>query len=260
MIVVQVTDPYVRKAALRAAGREEDVIVDPELSIDAIERGFPRLVIRDESSAYPTVPRSVRVAHVDDGILRRWEQARRSRELPASRLDDLTVRLAGLMEREPSERNWVDRKLADLGRASGRRLPQPLRGFGRRVLEFPTYYTTLHPVAEACGLSRGALKARFRRRDLASPAEYLRWFRIMAVAETLTDAETSVAVAARRHGFTSNGNLCRTMARVADMTPTEVREPSGRDALLLRFAWHYCGAEALAAWASLDDLFDRRVA
>ena len=37
-------------------------------------------------------------------------------------------------------------------------------------------------VAAACDTSRGALKARFRRRGLPSPSTYLRWFRVFAVA------------------------------------------------------------------------------
>jgi AraC-like DNA-binding protein len=76
----------------------------------------------------------------------------------------------------------------------------------------------------------------------------------------LSDPEVTVAVAARRLGFTSNGNLCRTMWNVTEMTPTELRTPSGRNSLLLAFAWRYCSADVLEAWASLDDLFDRRVA
>jgi len=72
----------------------------------------------------------------------------------------------------------------------------PLRAFGRRILEFPTHYHDLHAKARASHLSRGALKARFRRRGLESPYTYLRWFRMMAVSYLLSDREVTVAQAA----------------------------------------------------------------
>jgi AraC-like DNA-binding protein len=260
MIVVQVTDPYLRKAVLRAARLEEDVIVDGRLATDALEWGFPRLVVRDEAHRRTPVPRGVQVMEVDDELLRRWDSERRAEELLPTRLDWLTERLSALMEWSATERTWVDRTLAELARASGRRLPAPLRSFGRRILEFPHHYTSLHPLAEACGTTRGALKARFRRRDLPSPSTYLRWFRVLAIAEMLSDRDVTVAAAARRLGFTSDGNLCRMMWSVGQITPTEARTVTGWQRLVVSFTWTHLPPEALEGWASLDDLFERKVA
>jgi AraC-like DNA-binding protein len=165
-----------------------------------------------------------------------------------------------LIERSASEATWVDSALADLSRAAGARLPAPLRGFARRILEFPVHYKSLHPISKACGVTRGALKARFRRRGLASPYTYLRWLRIMAVAELLSDRSVSVATAAHRLGFTSDGNLCRMMGALTGLTPTEVRTVRGWQRLLITFAWIHLTPEALDAWTELDGLFGRRVA
>jgi AraC-like DNA-binding protein len=260
MIVVQVTDASLRKAVVRAAHPEEDVVVDRRLAAMAFEFGFPRLVVRDRASARPEVAGGMPVLDLDEVTLRRWEVERRMQELPPTRLDYQTDRLRRAMEPDASSGIWVDRALADLSRAAGARLPLSLRTFGRRVLEFPIHYTTLHPLATACGASRGALKARFRRRDLTSPSTYLRWFRMMAVADVLSDRSVTVASAARRLGFTSDGNLCRMMLAVTGLTPTEARTLRGWNRLLITFAWQHLSADDLERWATLDELFERRVA
>lgn len=260
MIVVQVTDPYLKRAVCRGAHPEEDVVLDRDLAVDAIERGFPRLVIREAGNRYGPVPTQTQLLEIDEDTLRRWEVERRSNELPPSRLDYTTARLSGLMERVAGDRAPADRALADLTRAAGARLPLPLRAFGRRILEFPVHYTTLHDVADACGTSRGALKAKFRRRGLDSPYTYLRWFRIMAVADLLSDRSVTVAAAAQRLGFTSDGNMCRSMLSLNGMTPTDLRTLPGWNRLLITFAWTYLSEDALAGWTSLDDLFVRQVA
>ncbi|MDA0327518.1 MAG: AraC family transcriptional regulator [Gemmatimonadetes bacterium] len=260
MIVVQVNDTNLRRALCRAAHAEEDVIIDARLAASAIESGFPRLVVRMASDDRPAPPARVTLLEIDELMLRRWEVERRSAELPMTRLDYMTRRLAGTMDRSSAERTWVDRALADLAKSAGPQLPLPLRSFARRILEFPVHYTTLHAVAEASGTSRGALKARFRRRGLSSPYTYLRWFRIMAVANLLSDRSITVAVAAQRMGFTSDGNLCRMMANVTGMTPTEARTLRGWNRLLIGFAWTHLPPGHLEGWASLDDLFARRVA
>ena len=260
MIVVQVNDPHLRRAVCRAAHPEEDVVLESRLAGDALEWGFPRLVVRDWEARPLALPRGVRLVEVDDRMLRRWELERRAEELPPTRLDHVTERMSVLMDRSGDERSWIDAALADLTRATGARLPLPLRAFGRRILEFPYRYTTLHPLAEACGTTRGALKARFRRRGLPSPSTYLRWFRIIAVANLLSDRSVTIASAARRLGFTSDGNLCRMIDAVAEMTPTEARTVKGWNRLLISFAWTKLAPDALEAWATLDDLFERRVA
>lgn len=260
MIVVQVSDPSLRRAVLRAARPEEDVVADARLAVTAIERGFPRLVVRDGHHHRPDVPGEVRVVEVDASTLERWDAKRRAQELPPTRLDHLTDRISEIMQGRSAERSWIDSAMADLTRAAGRRMPLPLRSFARRVLEFPYHYTSLRPLAEACGTTRGALKARFRRRDLASPSVYLRWFRIMAVSEVLSDRSVTVAEAATRLGFTSNGNLCRMIWTVTGMTPTEARSLRGWNRILITFAWSHLSADALEAWTTLDDLFERRIA
>jgi AraC-like DNA-binding protein len=214
-------------------------------------------LVRDEGFS-----REVRipVLDLDDATLRRWDVERRSEEVPLSRGDFLARRLATLVTRSATEVTWVDAALADLSRAAGERLPLPLRAFARRIMEFPTRYTSLREVARACELSRGALKARFRRRGLASPTTYLRWFRLMAVAEALSNREMTVSAAAHGLGFTSAGNLCRTMAMLAQVTPTEARTLQGWNKLLITFAWHHLTPEALDAWAELDELFEVRAA
>jgi len=260
MIVVQIADAQIRRAVRRAAHPEEDVIEDARLIPEAVEWGFPRLIVRDQWVRRPSVPPAVPVLELDDGTLRGWESERRAEPLPATRVEYTTMRLAAIMRQSEVGSTWIDRALADLARASGQRLPLPFRSFGRRVLEFPYHYTSLHPLASVCGTSRGALKAKFRRRGLDSPSTYLRWFRILAVASLLSDRSLTVAAAARRLGFTSDGNLCRMLADVAGMTPTEVRLLPGWNRLLITFTWTHLGPDALEAWASLDDLFERRSA
>lgn len=260
MIIVQVNDPHLRRAVARAASREEDVITDARLAMDAIEWGFPRLVVRDgEQRSYP-LPSHVKLLEIDRETLRRWDVDRRAEELPLTRIDYVARRVALTMSGSGGEATWVDRTLAELTRATGRRLPLPLRSFGRRVLEFPYHYRTLHALAETCGTSRGALKAKFRRRGLSSPSTYLRWLRIIAVADLLSDPSVTVANAAQRLGFTSDGNLCRTMWTATRMTPTEVRTVKGWNRLLISFTWEHLSTPALEAWASLDDLFERKAA
>ena len=260
MIVARITDPLVRKALTAAAHPEEDVILEARAAEDALQLGFPRLFVRADGFGGVEGPPGVPVVDLHDVLLERWELERWSDELPLPRLDFLTGRLRGLIERSAHEASWVDAALADLSRAAGARLPRPLRAFGRRVLEFPLHYTTLHPVAKGCGVTRGALKARFRRRGLDSPYLYLRWFRTLAVAHVLSDRSITVAQAAARLGFTSDGNLCRMMASLTRLTPTDVRTVRGWNTLLISFAWQHLTPDALDAWAGLDGLFERRAA
>lgn len=260
MIVVQASDPNLKRAVLRAAHPEEDVVADVRLAVEAIERGFPRLVVRDDAHQWPPVPNGVRLFRVTHSVLDRWEAERRAAELPATRLDHLTERASATIEGSAADRTWVDVALAELTRAAGRRLPLPLRGFGRRILEFPSHYTSLHSLSDACGTTRGALKARFRRRDLSTPSTYLRWFRLLAVSQVLSDRSVTVAEAASRLGFTSDGNLCRSMWTVVGMTPTEARSLRGWNRILITFAWSHLSPDQLEAWSTLDDLFERRIA
>ncbi len=264
MIVVYVSDPQLRTAACLAAHREEDVVLDRDLAFDAMSWGYPRLLLRTVYDQLPLVPMvrasDMRTLTLTEDMLAGWEAERRKGGVSSGRVEFLAGRLGQLMEKQPSEATWVDRVLSDLGRAAGAPLPAPLRTLGRRILEFPSHYKDLYPLADACALSRGALKARFRRRNLPSPYTYLRWFRLIASGHVLADPSVTVARAARRIGFTSDGNLCRSMRMVTGMTPTEVRAQHGWNRLLITFAWQDLGAAALKEWRSMGDLFPRRAA
>lgn len=264
MIIANLKAPALRAAVRHAARPDEDVIVDPSLAMDAMESGYPRMMIRaaSDSVARPllTLEGNIPTLTVTRATLARWEAERKAEEPGAGRVYFFGERLRSLVEREATTASWVDRTLGELGRAAGAPLPRALRAFGRRVLEFPSHYVDLYPLAEACGVSRGALKARFRRRDLPSPYSYLRWFRMIACAYVLSDREVTVAQAARRLGFTSDGNLCRAMRSLTGMTPTEARALQGWTRLLITFAWTHLDVGARDAWEGLEDLFVRRIA
>ena len=258
MIVAQISDPYLAAALSRAVHPEEDLFLEESVVQDALDRGYPRLLVRTSDGPRPQLTRDVPEVVLSQATLRTWEAQRRMSEVPPSRIEYLAGRLEGLVERRASEISWVDRTLAELGRAAGAQLPAGLRGFARRVLEFPSHYDDLHPLADSCSMTRGALKARFRRRDLPSPYSYLRWFRIMAVAWVLSDRSVTVADAATMLGFTSDGNLCRTMDTLTGFTPTELRSVRGWNRLLISFAWEHLSPEALEGWVELEELFIRR--
>lgn len=262
MIVAYVSDPYLLTVVRNAAHPEEDVVLDPRLAPAAIEWGFPRLVIQVDGSDGPLVGvrSDVPIMRLDRALLARWERGRREIDVPPRRIDYLTRRLSTSIDKQAQGGTWVDKCLADLSKAAGAQLPLPLRAFGRRILEFPSHYSDLYAMADACEVSRGALKARFRRRGLESPYTYLRWFRMMAVAYTLSDRTVTVASAAHRLGFTSDGNLCRTMGSLTGLTPTEVRTVRGWNRLLIGFSWTYLTQPQLQGWDGLEELFGREVA
>src|SRR5262245_59203025 len=195
MIVGLCTDPILRAALRRTAHPEEDVILDERLAGAALELGFPRVVIYVPEDSHPLVRRlpqldaGVRTVAVTQGTLRAWEFQRRTHEVPPSRVDHMAFQLRALLARDAAMPSRVDRALAELSRAAGARLPAPLRSVARRVMEFPTHYADLHGLAEVSRMSRGALKARFRRRGLPSPSEYVRWFRVMAASMLLADRQ-----------------------------------------------------------------------
>ncbi len=262
VIVALLSDPYLRTVVRHAARPDEDVVFDPVLTTSALEWGFPRLLIYSGARArpFPNIRSDLPILALDRALMRGWEVDRRCREVQAPGLEHLIVRLRNVIDQKEHGVSWVDRTLADLSKAGGTPLPGPLRAFGRRVLEFPTHYHDLHAMARTCHLSRGALKARFRRCGLESPYTYLRWFRAMAVANLLSDREVTVAQAAYRLGFTSDGNLCRAMISLTGLTPTDVRTVRGWNRLLIAFAWTYLTPSSLHAWRGLDQLFEQLAA
>ena len=264
MIVALISDPFQRTALMRAARVDEDVILDRHLAMEALELGFPRLVVyageEGPTSQLMGIDSSVPVLMLSRSRLREWELLRTRYEVPPPRIAHLGECLRYAIAEASREVSWVDRALADLSRSSGATLPPAFKAFGRKILEFPSYYDDLQPLASSIGVTPGALKARFRRRGLTSPYTYLRWFRVMACAQVLSDRNVTVAQTAHRLGFTSDGNLCRALLSLTGLTPTEVRSVKGWNRLLISFAWQHLGAEAMAGWRELEDIFPAHVA
>ncbi len=258
MILAQISNPYLAAALSRAVHPEEDLFLEETVVQRALDFGYPRLLVRTADGTRLPADGRVPELLLGHATLRTWEAERRMLELPPGRVEYLARQLRGLVDRRAAEITWVDRTLADLGRAAGTTLPPAMRGFARRVLEFPAHYDDLHPLAEGCGVSRGALKARFRRRDLPSPYSYLRWFRMMACAWVLGDPSVTVAQTAQRLGFTSDGNLCRAMDNLTGLKTSDLRTSQGRNQLLLRFAWEHLTPQALQGWDELEELFLNR--
>lgn len=264
MIIGYISDPFLRGGLHLAAHREEDVVLDRTLADEAVAFGYPRLVVCAEADGgrglLPPGDPGAPVLCLTRTMLAAWEAERLAGEVPVPKVEWLGQRLRESVESHVAGPTWVDRALGDLGRAAGAQLPTSLRGFARRIMEFPSHYDDLRPVARACGVSRGALKARFRRRGLASPSTYLRWFRMMAVSHALSDRSLTVAQVASRLGFTSDGNLCRAMLSLTHQTPTQVRTLHGWNRLLIRFTWTHLGAEAVEAWHEMGEVFLTRAA
>lgn len=273
MIVTTTEDARLRSLLLRAARADEDVVWG-DASSSALVRGFPRLRVADRCSP----PRRVR--DVEDGrttadgvvpllvvtpaLFAEWEarwcrEARRWRQEATLRspADVFVDRLRMNIRLRARKELWVDRVLARLSQAAGRPLPSPLRGFARRVMEDPARYSDMAPLTDVTGMSRGALKGRFRRRGLASPHTHLRWFRVLAVARLLEDPATSTMDVAHRLRLSHSGNLSRMLRETAGATATELRTEEGRDRLVLRLSAELFGGAALEAWDSLGRLFLR---
>jgi AraC-like DNA-binding protein len=266
MIVALTSDPILRAALRRIAHPEEDVLLDERLAVQALDQGFPRVVVYVPEDGHPLARRlsqldgDVQSVAITQATLRGWEVERRGREIPPPRVEFAAQRLAMLVPRDSGSPTWVDRTLADLSKAAGTRLPTPFRAIGRRVMEFPVHYADLHGLSEVTGMSRGALKARFRRRALPSPIHYVRWFRVFAAAQMLSDRDVTTLEAADRLGFTTGGNFCRTVKSVTGLTSSEIRSVIGWNRLLVTFAWRFLGPASLSAWDSLDDLFLQQTA
>jgi AraC-like DNA-binding protein len=264
MIVGLLSDPVLRTALQRAAAPDEDVVFGDTLAFSALRHGFARLLVQDdehvERARRLSTSSGVCVLTLHGERLVEWERDRlkglgggRTREYYA------TERLRALL-RERTTPSWVDTTLRDISRAAGHPLPPALRGFGRRVMEFPLRYNDLHAFGRLTDLSRGALKARFRRRGLASPSAYLRWFRVMAAAHVLRVDSLTMLEASTRLGFTNDGNFCRSITSATGLTPTAIRAPQAWQQLIVRFAVVFLGGDALDAWRDLGPMFQRNQA
>jgi AraC-like DNA-binding protein len=240
---------------------EEDIFLEPDRARDALLRGFPRVLLLDEpSSALPSMPFRPQGPVVP--VLRLVSPkdvfgARDAGALVVSGVDDVRD-LKRLIQQTAGRGSWVDRLFHDLVMVSGHTLPHAFRGLARRVMEYPARYADLHAVADLTGLSRGALKARFRRRGLQSPSSHLRWLRALAAAHVLAEGKTTVGETAYRLGFTSAGNLCRAVQSVTGSTPGELRSPGRRDALTVSFAERFLSRDARRGWLELSPIFLRK--
>ena len=248
---------------LRLAAPDEDVFeTDPD-GVSALRHAFARCIVRE--TARPELePVRLRDAGpgeppelvVTAGTLARWRFDHRRGRLGADFAEAVTERLRTAFgtDRAMGPAESIFRALE---RAAGANLPAAFRGMARRVLEYPRHYASLGSLAERVDTTTGALQGRFLRRGLRSPSEHLRWLRVLAVSKGFEDAGLTVAVAAERYGYTSAGNLCRTLQNTAGRTPSELREPVQRVELITRFAQDFLDEEALDAWPDLEDLFHR---
>jgi AraC-like DNA-binding protein len=259
MIVTTLSDSRLLSSVRRAARWDEDVVAGPG-AVHALRFGFPRAVIasgRDSRGSLMGPIGDLPALTLDPAVLAMWEEERRWAKagVPPERTDYIAFRVRGWLRTMGVIPTWIDLRLKDLGGAAGRALPYSFRGMARRVLECPARYPDLSSVGAVVGLSAGALKARFRRRDLPSPHVYLRWLRCLAVAQVLADPGVTTVVAAHRLGISSGGNLCRTVLDTTGFRPKELRHPEIRTGLVATMVGKLLGREALAGWDDLDGLF-----
>lgn len=266
MILAPLSDSGLRATVRRAALPEEDVFHSMEDVQGALRFGFPRVIVYQAEDLWftgeaihrwdPTVP----VLTISRPTLKSWESAWRSQGLAVTPMDDSALRLRRLLQGTSGGPTWVEGVFADLTRMLGRGLPPNLRGFGRRVMEYPVRYSSLQALEGVTELSTGALKARFRRRGLPSPAVYLRWFRMAAAAWLLSEMGHTTLTASFRMGFSSDGNFCRWVQSTTRLTPSSFRAQGGRMLLLLNLVQECFPPGSVDAWGTLGDLFLRDVA
>ena len=264
MILAALSDTGLREATAHAALPEEDYLSDERAVLEALRFGFPRLLVTSDSAGDAALMQSARklrpklaVLTLRESTLREWERDWRERAGRASREAEFGSRMAGLVHVTAQTPRWVDDVFRQLSNATGGPLPPAFRGFSRRVLEFPRRYPDLHAVARLTGYSRDALKARFRRKGLPSPSRYLRWLRTLAVAYALEEAGATTASVAYRFGYSSGGNLCRSVQGLVGLPTLPLRQPIVRSQLMLRMAAELLEPSQRRAWAVMEDLFVR---
>ncbi len=261
MIVLDVTDPTLQQAVLSVAHLDEDVFPASLAGRAVFRYGFPRLVVRQNRTPVFEAARvslgletDVPSLIITAGTLARWRFERRARGGYASEASGFAQRIEAVVQDAPRIL-WIDDLFRNLERVSGGALPLAFKGMARRVLEFPSYYGSLGALAGRVGLTPGALQGRFFRRNLSSPSDHLRWLRLLALANGLKDPDLTVADAAVHFGYTSAGNLCRSLRNTVGRAPTELRDPGVFLSLQIRFSGQYLGVDQRDGWDGLLDLF-----
>lgn len=269
MIAVTLSPGPLRDGFVRAARPDEDVICGKDGALEALERGFPRLVVT--TAAELSFLKRVAARGPGGVSLLAFVDSRAAQYLGASEgevrvtaaivgVDDHPARIAALV-RNAAATSYADRVLDFLSESANFPLPSAFSGFARRVLEYPALYSDLHGIARLTGLSQGALKARFRRRDLPSPFLYLRWLRILAAAHLLSSRpEVSIGQSALRLGFSSGPNLARAVCGLTGLIPSELRQTAALFRLVNRFARGNLARYQLAVWEDFRPLFIRSAA
>jgi AraC-like DNA-binding protein len=266
MILAPIQDRTLRAAVRRAALPEEDVFHRFDDVRHALHLGFPRLLIcqvEDRNrlhGEFSLQSHGVPILAVSEPTLRSWDAAWEADGLAVNRIDDSALRLRRLMAMAAADSGWVEGVFSDLTDIMGRAPPSELRGFARRILEFPGRYSSLTSLGDAFGLSAGAIKNRFQRRGLPSPSKYLRWFRLLAAARILSDPKETTLTASFRLGFASDGNFCRWVRVNSGLTPSSLRDWNGRLLLLVRLAEECLPDASLDRWRSFGGMFLRQVA
>lgn len=266
MVIAPIQDRTLRSIVRRAAFPEEDVFHGAEDVREALQFGYPRILVcrlEDQKrvrALFSTDHYSVPVLTLADPTLRGWRNAWEVDGLAVSQIDDSALRLRSLMGEVAGRADWVEAVYSDLMQTVGRGLPREFRGFSRRVFESPVRYSTLRATGEAFGLSAGALKARFRRRGLPSPHRHLSWFRLLAASRVLADPSETILSASYRMGFASDGNFCRWINSTSGLTPTDLRQWNGRLLLIVRMAERFLSEDHLKVWDSFSGVFLRQVA
>ena len=266
MIIAPVRDPSLRTIIRRAALPVEDVFHELHEVRSALRFGYPRLLIcragnqKAIRDLLPLGQGDVPILALAQPTLRSWAKAWGADGLAVSPLDDSALRLRQIIRCTAANTDWVERVFADLTQAIGRGLPLEFRGFARRVLEFPLNYSSVEALGETAGLSPGALKARFRRKGLPSPSRYLRWLRLLAAAQVLSDPRETILTASFRLGFASDGNFCRWVRATSGLSPSLLREWNGRLLVVMSLVQECLPESSLDGWRRLGGVFLRDVA
>jgi AraC-like DNA-binding protein len=124
-------------------------------------------------------------------------------------------------------------------------------------LEFPSRYGHLEDVAGVVGMTSGALKAHFRRRELPSPFAYTIRPRALCVSELLSWPGMTTARVAHRLGYSSNDNLCRAFRALTGISLSQAATLEGRLRVLTWMHSEMLTPDYLRQWEALGPFFVR---